>query len=80
MWRPFCNLRRRNASSTTGLTATEPADDGEEDTMSQDPVCGMQLTEASAVARAEYKGKTYYFCSPACKKMFDQHPEKYASK
>ena len=48
--------------------------------MSKDPVCGMQLAEASAAAITEYKGKTYYFCSPACKATFDKKPEKYASK
>lgn len=47
--------------------------------MSKDPVCGMQLAEAAAAARAEYKGKTYYFCCPACQATFDKHPEKYAS-
>ena len=48
--------------------------------MSKDPVCGMQLSEASAPAKSEYKGKTYYFCSPACKTVFDKNPEKYAAK
>ena len=48
--------------------------------MSKDPVCGMQLSEASAPAQAEYKGKTYYFCSPACRATFEKNPEKYAAK
>lgn len=48
--------------------------------MTKDPVCGMQLAEASATARAEYKGTTYYFCSAACKAAFEKNPEKYASK
>ena len=34
----------------------------------------------AARAKAEYKGQTYYFCSPGCKKAFDQEPEKYAGK
>ena len=53
---------------------------GEERTMSKDPVCGMQLSEASAPAKTEYRGKTYYFCSLACKTVFDKNPEKYVSK
>lgn len=48
--------------------------------MAKDPVCGMQLTEAAAPATSDYKGKTYYFCSPACKAVFDKNPEKYAAK
>lgn len=35
---------------------------------------------ASAPAKSEYKGKTYDFCSPACKTVFEKHPEKCASK
>jgi YHS domain-containing protein len=48
--------------------------------MAKDPVCGMQVVEASAPAKSEYKGVTYYFCSPACKAAFEKNPEKYASK
>ena len=48
--------------------------------MAKDPVCGMQISETSAPARSEYRGVTYYFCSPACKATFDKNPEKYASK
>ena len=39
----------------------------------------MQLAEPTAAATSEYKGKTYYFCSPACKTVFDKNPEKYAT-
>ena len=48
--------------------------------MAKDPVCGMQLAEASAAAKSDYTGKTYYFCSAACKAAFDKNPEKYAAK
>lgn len=51
----------------------------EERAVSKDPVCAMQLSEASAPAKTEYKGKTYYFCSQACKMTFERNPEKYAS-
>lgn len=46
----------------------------------KDPVCGMDVTPESAAAKSEYKGKTYYFCSPGCKKAFDTNPEKYVGK
>ena len=48
--------------------------------MAKDPVCGMQVTEASAAASVEYKGRTFYFCSPACTSTFEKSPEKYAAK
>jgi Cu+-exporting ATPase len=47
--------------------------------MAKDPVCGMQVNEATAAATLEHHGKTYYFCSPACKAAFEKNPEKYAS-
>jgi YHS domain-containing protein len=48
--------------------------------MVRDPVCGMQLEESNAAGKSEYKGKTYYFCSPSCKGAFDKEPGKYAVK
>lgn len=45
--------------------------------MAIDPVCGMEVEKATAAATSEYKGQTYYFCAPGCKRAFDQDPEKY---
>jgi len=45
--------------------------------MAVDPVCGMEVKEDEAAATSVYKGKTYYFCAPGCKKKFDEHPEAY---
>lgn len=45
-----------------------------------DPVCHMDIDPATAAGMSEYKGKTYYFCSPGCKKAFDKEPEKYIGK
>jgi len=42
-----------------------------------DPVCKMEIEEAQAAATSEYKGEKFYFCNPACKKAFDENPEKY---
>jgi YHS domain-containing protein len=53
---------------------------GKEDTMTKDPVCGMQINEKDAAEKSEYKGKVYYFCSPGCKAAFDKEPQKYAGK
>lgn len=43
----------------------------------KDPVCGMDVTPATAAGKTEYQGETYYFCSPGCKSAFDREPEKY---
>ncbi len=48
--------------------------------MAVDPICLMEVDEKSTKWRSEYKGKTYYFCAPGCKKKFDADPEKYVKK
>ena len=48
-------------------------------TMTTDPVCGMQLDEQQAAVTSTYQGKMYYFCSVACKRQFDQNPQRYIS-
>jgi YHS domain-containing protein len=45
--------------------------------MAKDPVCNMDVDEKNAPATADYKGKTYYFCAPGCKKAFLENPDKY---
>jgi YHS domain-containing protein len=45
--------------------------------MEKDLVCGMMVDPKTAAGKSEYQGKTYYFCSPGCKKDFDKEPEKY---
>lgn len=44
-----------------------------------DPVCGMTVDPETAAGKAEYKGKTYYFCSEGCRKAFEENPERYVS-
>ena len=46
----------------------------------KDPVCGMDVTPETAAGTSEYKGVTYYFCAPGCKRSFDKDPEKYTGK
>lgn len=41
-----------------------------------DVVCKMKV-DKSVIDTSIYKGKTYYFCAPDCKKKFDENPEKY---
>jgi YHS domain-containing protein len=42
-----------------------------------DPVCGMKVKKEEAKATYEYKGRTYYFCTEACKEKFIKNPEEY---
>ena len=45
--------------------------------MERDVVCGMDVDPAKAAGKSEYNGKTFYFCSKACKTKFDADPAKY---
>lgn len=45
--------------------------------MDKDPVCNMDVDEATAQWSTEYQGKTYYFCAPGCKKAFEENPQNY---
>ncbi len=42
-----------------------------------DPVCKMEVIEGQEAARREYDGATYFFCSKACARKFQQNPESY---
>jgi len=48
--------------------------------MAIDPICKMEVDEKTAKYKSVYKGETYYFCAPGCKKEFDDNSEKYTSK
>jgi Cu+-exporting ATPase len=39
----------------------------------------MEVNEGAAAGKSEYRGVTYYFCSPGCKRAFDQNPAHYVS-
>ncbi len=46
----------------------------------KDPVCGMEVAPTQADGgHAEYDGKTYWFCSPGCRKKFVADPARYVS-
>ena len=47
--------------------------------MAIDPICKMTVDEKTARFTTVYRGKTYYFCAPGCKKAFEASPEKYLS-
>ena len=43
----------------------------------KDPVCDMTVDPKTTTDKADYKGKTYYFCSREDKEAFVKTPEKY---
>ena len=45
--------------------------------MAKDRVCGMDVDETTAKHTTDYKGQTYYFCAPGCKKAFQAEPDTY---
>lgn len=48
-------------------------------TTQRDPVCGMTVDPQRAAGKSEFKGKTYYFCSPHCKSRFDANPSEFVT-
>src|SRR5579871_4265908 len=42
-----------------------------------DPVCGMAVDPATAPARVEHAGTTYFFCNPSCAQRFRADPARY---
>lgn len=63
-------------SNGSARPSPEPVDaDAAEEAI--DPVCNMTVTVAGARYHAEHNGKTYYFCCPACRKLFRNSPEEY---
>lgn len=42
-----------------------------------DPVCEMKVDPQNPSFQFSHRGKTYYFCSPMCKHLFERVPEQY---
>ncbi|MCX2728435.1 XdhC family protein [Thermomicrobium sp. 4228-Ro] len=42
-----------------------------------DPVCGMVVDPTTARHSVDYRGRRYYFCCPACRRLFEADPEAY---
>lgn len=56
------------------MSSKKPAS---EEPVTIDPVCGMTVEPGREAARSVYAGKTYLFCSTACKQKFDADPQTY---
>jgi YHS domain-containing protein len=48
--------------------------------MQKDPVCQMDVDEQTASVQSTYLVKTFYFCSPGCREVFDKDPGQYLPK
>jgi xanthine dehydrogenase accessory factor len=55
-------------SQATSISNTETA---------IDPVCGMIVEIATARHRSNLDGQDFYFCCPACKRLFERNPQEY---
>jgi xanthine dehydrogenase accessory factor len=42
-----------------------------------DPVCGMIVEIGTARHHSNLAGQEYYFCCPACKRLFERNPQEY---
>jgi YHS domain-containing protein len=42
-----------------------------------DVVCGMDIVTEKARSSSVFYGVTYYFCSPHCQQHFENNPERY---
>jgi Cu+-exporting ATPase len=65
------------AASTAALVAPGAAKVGDK---TRCPVSGEEFVVAADSPKADYQGKTYYFCCPGCDKKFTADPQKFLSK
>ena len=78
------SVRRPQHKGAPAIPA--PANTREEEIMAEngkletDPVCGMNVDPRSAAGQREHGGRTYYFCSAACKKQFDENPKQFVGR
>jgi P-type Cu+ transporter len=52
---------------------------GVESALAKDPVCGMSVDSATAKHKAEYGGKTFFFCSDRCREKFVADPARFVA-
>ena len=62
---------RRTAQPAIPPVVTSEADEA------IDPVCGMSVTIATARHKADFGGRTYYFCCGGCRERFVSDPHRY---
>ena len=78
-------VRRRGHQQTQSemMPQEEQAQDarpGQESHTALDPVCGMMVEIATARHHSVLDGQDFYFCCPACKRLFERNPQEYLVK
>jgi P-type Cu+ transporter len=61
----------------SAIKVTSHDNKGMKENAAVDPICGMTVDPESAKHKIEYNGRTFYFCSGACKSKFTADPPKY---
>ncbi len=59
------------------LRVRDPDSFYQRDLQVTDPVCGMAFRRAVAAASVVHEGRTYFFCVPRCRDLFEADPERY---
>jgi xanthine dehydrogenase accessory factor len=67
---------RANAAKSTTKPASSPGLNVIQNE-AKDPICGMTVEKSTAKHKADFRGKTFYFCCAGCKQKFEQSPESY---
>lgn len=75
-------VRRRGhqhmqAEATPQEAQAHQAQPGRDSNTALDPVCGMMVEIATARHHSALDGQDYYFCCPACKRLFERNPQEY---
>ncbi|WP_069803180.1 XdhC family protein [Thermogemmatispora onikobensis] len=68
---------RRRQSAQAPAAAASPAVVEAAPATAIDPVCGMIVEVVAARQRSTYQGQTFYFCCPACRRLFESDPQRY---
>ena len=63
---------------TPGEDSTVPTADDPVCLLNGDLAC-VRVEAAPSTPHADYGGRTYYFCSDACRTAFEKEPERYVS-
>ncbi len=73
---PIINQESSGFAVKKQLESTHKAIEKEPET-SIDPVCGMIVEINTSRHRSNIDGRDYYFCCPACKRLFERNPQEY---
>lgn len=75
-------VRRRGPITGDMLLAEHVQAESEKETAvlpetAVDPVCGMIVETATARHKSNFDEQIFYFCCPACKRLFERNPQEY---